>query len=420
MDGGANREPLLSGAAKVHLVYLAAIIVLLIVVVAMAAKMTRASDFVNRVKTRYGLDDDAPAAAPRSKPLRSLRSEKLLESRTYDQYRLEFDKLVERSFALGDFDDRKNLALNSDSKSGDHTLQEACKLALKGGKRLRPIILMEIARLVSKSRFDLDGTPPVDPANVALAIECFHAASLIVDDLPAFDGDETRRGNPSLWCATSQGTALMASVAIMSRAFQNVCHQVDWIRENCPPDCRSIINADRLGTMLCGHLSNALGVVGTSSGQFMDVLSKEQLVKFVGGSSDSSGADSSDADSTNDSAVKSGVQTLVQRKTSPFFESAFVCGWIVGGGDPSDHIVSDIRSAGQDFGVAFQVADDLGDLDGDRAKNKWNYADVYGVEAAERELVRRLNSCKQTLVRYGIHSPLWTEIYSKVFKMALP
>jgi len=441
--------------AAVHAVYVAAIVVLLVVLVAVAAKMSRACDFVRRVKSRYGLDDDVAATTPRPGALRCLTPEKLLAPRTFDQYRAEFDGIVRRAFELGDFDDRRNLPVTAERDAlGDSaaTLQNACFSALKGGKRLRPIILMEVARATSKARFDASRATPVDPADVALSLECFHAASLVIDDMPLFDNDAVRRGEPSLWAATSQGTALMAAVAIMASAFQNVCHQVDWIRNNCPADYRTIANVDRIGTIMCSQLSTALGVVGTASGQFMDSMPPADLARFVGscapaagdagdgdaGDADAGDGDAGDADAGDAGAagagdagdaaaveVRSAVQTLVQRKTSPFYEAAFVCGWLVGGGDPSDHAVDEIRQAGRDFGVAFQVADDIGDLEQDRERRKsgrggWNYADVYGAQAAERELARRLNSCRATLRSRGLYTPLWDEIYGKVAKMAVP
>lgn len=381
---------------------LAVISALTLIVVYLVAKLVYIRSAVKAVEERYGLATPFTAAVPRAAPLRDLSRDELLAPRTFDQYRAEFDGLVDRAFRLGDFNDRGTPAgtARDAAPPAESALQAACRRALGGGKRLRPIILMEVARMVSKRRFERDQLPPIDPADAALAVECFHAGSLVVDDLPAFDNDAERRGAPSVWASTSQPVALMAAIAIMARAFQNVCHQVDWIRDRCP----EWVNADRIGTALCSQMSASLGVLGAASGQFMDMLPPGELGAF--------------------GAAPDAVEMLVQRKTSPFFEMAFVAGWLVGGGAPGGETVEELRQAGRDFGTAFQIADDIGDLEQDRTRRAegkpgWNYADVHGVERAETELVRRLGACKGALKKHSLWSPLWEEIYSKVLKMTV-
>lgn len=409
-----------------HWLYLAVIVVLVIIIVYLVGRMVRIGDFAKSIRKRYGLFGAIRASTARPSPLRDLSSEQLLAERTFDQYRNEFNQVIDRAFALGDFDDRRNIptANNTGRSAGgqaagptraNSTLQAACHQALKGGKRLRPIILMEIARMVSRRRFEREQMIPVDPADAAIAVECFHASSLIIDDLPAFDNDRERRGEPSVWAATSQATALMAAIAVIAGAFQNVCRQVDWIRENCP----EWINADKIGTLLCSQISSSLGVLGAASGQFMDMLPPNQLSQFVNGP-----PPATETTPSTTYAQRSAVQTLVQRKTSPFFEMTFVCGWLVGGGDSADETIAELRRAGRDFGTAFQIADDIGDLEQDRARREagkpgWNYADIYGEEQAELELFRRLNACRSTLRKFGLFTPLWQEIYGKVVKMAV-
>lgn len=392
---------------RTHTIYLAIIVVLVIVIAYIGGRLMHANEVANGIKRRYGINPDLRASQTRPSLLRDMGTEQLLAERTFDQYREEFNKIMERAVKLGDFNDRGNLPSTVTSPQPDtNTLQDACAYALKGGKRLRPIILMEIARLVSKRRYELEQMPPVDSADAAIAIECFHAGSIVIDDMPAFDGDRERRGEPSLWAAKGESTAHMAAIAIMAGAFQNICRQVDWLRENCG----EWVNPDRVGTMLCNQMSTSLGVLGAASGQFMDMLPQEHLNAFAGRE------DSADA-------LRGAVQTLIQRKTSPFFEMAFVGGWLVGGGETEDQrILDDLRAAGRNFGTAFQIADDIGDLERDSQRREegkpgWNYADVYGRDEAEREMVHRLTACRKVLGEYGLDSPLWDEIYSKVAKM---
>lgn len=428
--------------------YLAVILVLLVITVYFAASAYRAREVSGMLKNKYGVDAEI-AGASRARPsvLRSLTAEQLLADRTFDQWRTEFDQALKRATDLGEFDDG---SLGAGVKSD---LRKACELAVGSGKRLRPIILMEIARLVSKRRHLVEQMPPVDPMDAALAVEYLHAASLVVDDSPNFDNDEERRGSRSVWKETSPATAMMAGLSISMGAFQNMCRQVDWLRAHCG----EWINPDRVGTMLCNRVSQAMGIIGASSGQFMDMMPPSKLRAFAGHATgaesgdalaasaadgcapaedgDAPAADAADGDApaadgnapavgVEDAADVPGsvVQTLVQRKTSPFFEIAFVGGWLVGGGETDRQIMEDLQRAGRDFGIAFQVADDIGDLEKDKARRRqgkpgWNYADAFGVEEAEAELVRRLAACRKTLVRYRLHSAIWEEIYAKVMKM---
>lgn len=410
------RPPKNVALERVTWLYLAIIVLLIVVVVYLAARLVRIHDIAKSMKKQFGLTD-LRATNPRTENLRNLSTQQLLEPRTFDQYRNEFNRVLDRAFKLGDFNDKGNVPTTPDA--AESTLQKACKQALKGGKRLRPIILMEIARVVSKKMLEKEQLAPIDPADAAIAVECFHAGSLIIDDLPAFDNDSLRRGEPSVWASTSQADALMAAIAIMAGAFQNICRQVDWIRENAP----SWVNADRIGTMLCSQMSSSLGIMGAASGQHMDMLSPAQLSDFMnttGGKDDVVNPTNAD-----DERRRSAVQLLVQRKTSPFFEMAFVSGWLVGGGPPDPETVEELRRAGRDFGTGFQIADDIGDLEKDRARREsgkpgWNYADIYGESGAEVELIRRLNSCKRILTKHGLYTPLWDEIYGKVYKMSLP
>lgn len=368
--------------ARTHLTYLGVIVALVAVLVYMTARMTRARDAAASIKARYGIGGAAPAA-PREGALRSLAPDQLLAERTFDQYRAEFDALVQSAIKMGAFD------------GAGGALRGACERALSGGKRLRPITLMEIARAVSKRRHLEEQMPPVDPADVALAVECFHAGSLVIDDLPAFDNDQTRRGAPAVWAESGEGTAMMAAVAMTAGAFQGACRQVEWLRAHCA----EWVNADRVGVMMCDRMSAALGVLGAAGGQLMDATP--------------AAADAGPA-----------AADIIRRKTAPFYEMAFTCGWLVGGADPADaQALDDLQAAGQHFGVAFQVADDIGDLERDRArradgKTVWNYADAYGADEAAREVTRRIAACDKILRDRGLRTPLWGEIFDKVRGMA--
>lgn len=365
-----------------HAVYLAVIAVLIIAIVVASAKALRAGRVLAEVEERFGLKDDARSAAPRKAgaALRRMTPAEILRPRTYDQYRREVDALVQRAQAIEEFGPPTKLA-------------EACAAALVGGKRLRAVITLEVARAVSAARRG----EVVDVAEAALFVEYLHAASLVIDDLPEFDNDAVRRGRPALHAAVGPAVAQMAALSLVAAAFQNIARQIDWIRERCP----EVKNPDRIGTRLCGEVSRALGAAGAAAGQYMDVSSPAQLYREHG---------------------QDAVVQLSERKTATFFEIAVVAGWLLAGGAPERVDVA--RDVGRHLGTAYQIADDLGDMEQDAARAAqgrpgWNFANEYGRDVAERELTRNLNGARLLMVECGLWTRLWAdEIFPMIRKMA--
>jgi len=375
---------------RLHVVYLAVIAVLVLIVVIVGGRAMRAFRTMRDVEEHMGLAAGVRASLPRPEALRVLTRGELLRERSFDEYRVEVDAIVERAAALGEFGDKPVLAA-------------ACARALAGGKRLRPIILMEISRAATLARARAEREkgrpppPPVAPADAALCVECLHASSLVIDDLPEFDDDATRRGLPSLHAEVSPAVAQMAALSLLASAFHDICRQIDWIRDHCP----EFRNVDRIGTRLCGEVTRAIGAMGAAGGQYMDAcVSEEDLFHDHG---------------------PEAVETIMRLKTATFFEIAFIGGWVFAGGAPER--VPELRAAGRHFGLAFQVADDLGDMAQDAARQRegkpgWNYANHYGPEAAERTVAQNLNACRLMLDEFSLFTPLWREIYSKVWNMA--
>lgn len=373
-------RPRAEESAGLHATYLAIIAVLVLVVayaVAEAARLRRRAEAAARDLGALGR-----AAFPRRAPLREATPAELLAPRTYGERRAEVDALVARALALGEFGAEPS------------ALAEACARALRGGKRLRPIIVLEVARAAALA----GGGPPADAADAALAVEFIHAASLVVDDLPAFDDDATRRGAPAVHVTAGPAVAQMAALSLVAAAFQDLARQADWIRDNCPGFEGG---ADRVGTRLCHDVARAIGARGAAGGQFMDsALSGAELFALHG---------------------EGGVREIARRKTAALFEASFAAGWLVGGGAPGG--AAGVRRAGRRFGEAFQAADDLGDMAQDAAraaagKPGWNLANVYGPAEAEREVARGLDACRRGLEDEKLFTPLWREVFAKVWDMA--
>jgi geranylgeranyl diphosphate synthase type II len=365
-----------------HALYISAIVLLLIVVVFLLARLSRASEAV----AECGL---GPKAFPRAGALRAYSPQDILRPKTFEQYRAEIDDIIARAHRLNEF-------------GGDTVLARACGVALEGGKRIRSVIMMEVARasaLAQRARcaeLGKDEPDPVDVGDAALFIEYLHSASLVVDDLPEFDNDAVRRGKKSLHAEVGPAVAQMAALSLVAAAFQNVCRQLDWIRENCP----GVKNVDRIGTILCHCISRALGAHGAAGGQYMDVSSPDDFYREHG---------------------QGAMMELMYRKTATFFEVAVLIGWVMSGGDLN--AVEVMRKIGREVGIAFQIADDVGDMKKDAARaargfSGWNYANCFGREGAIAELRRRLAGARALMSKQGLWTDLWElEIFPAVWSM---
>ena len=357
-----------------HALYLAAIAVLLIIIVAVGALAVRSRRILHDVRSKYGLGSGVPrASVARRRELRRPRDPH--RPRKLAEYKAEIDTLIESALEGGEFEMHT-------------TLGRACASALRGGKHLRGIMLLEVARVAGRGR--------VDVSEAVLFIEYVHAASLVIDDTPAFDNDAMRRGQPAIHAATSPAVAQMAALSLLAASFQNICRQIDWIRDHAP----ELGNPDRIGTRVCALASQAIGAFGAAGGQYMDISDAATLEREFG----------------PDSVIE-----LVYRKTATFFEIATAAGWVAAGGDPQE--VQTVREIGRLVGIAFQIADDIGDAERDAAralqgKPGWNFANEYGRDIAVREVERNLRGARLLLKQTDLLTPLWTdEIFPAVRSM---
>jgi geranylgeranyl diphosphate synthase type II len=387
--------PSARGSAGVHAAYigvLAVLVALLAVLVALLVvvlgRAKRAHRALTEVHTALGGAAEQLAVVRRPEPLRELAAEQLVRPRTRAGYKAEIDALILRAAQLGEFGQVARLA-------------EACGQALRGGKRLRAIALMEVARATSaalRSAAQRGGRrppEPADPADAALAIEYLHAASLVVDDLPAFDNDAERRGSPALHIAFGEAEAQMAALSLLMLAGQALSRQTEWLLRHSP----TLQGSERVGLRLANELYEAVGLRGAAAGQFLDACGAD--VRELG-----------------QAAGPDGVTELLRLKTGALFGYAFLAGWVVAGG-AMDEPAEELQLAGVHFGIAFQVADDLGDLvqDAQRAeagKVVWNFAHQFGEGVAHRAVAEHLRVSGLLLEAHEVFTPLWAELFEMV------
>lgn len=244
---------------------------------------------------------------------------------------------------------------------GDPTspLSQACYYALaSGGKRFRPAIVYMVAEAVGKKTSIGDA---IDSA--ALAVEMFHTASLIADDLPCMDNDDFRRGRPSVHKAYGEGVALLASYALIAEGYAMIGKA-----------SRAGQDADAL-RLAIENASYNTGAEGAAGGQLMDLFPPDLKPETI--------------------------LAILNKKTVTLFEVAFVLGWLFAGGETSR--LDEVKAAAYHFGMAFQIADDLDDLkqDAERA-GAANIAAVLGVSKTKELFIAETSAFKLSLKQLGL------------------
>lgn len=272
-------------------------------------------------------------------------------------YKNQIDDLIEKKY--GSFCD-------------ETSLNKACYYALKGSaKRFRPCITLIVADLLKNE---------LSASYGALAVELFHTASLIADDLPSMDDDAERREKPALHKVYGEGVALLSSYALIGEGYQ-------CILKNKEMHLGALKDLDVRGDLAIGMLAQNNGLDGAPSGQFLDLYPPEINQK--------------------------NLDLIFYRKTVLFFETAFVMGWLFGGGDLDQ--LDDVKKAAYHFGMAFQIYDDFCDLDQDRLKGKEiNYPLSLGIEASKEYLKGHTNECGLLLKKLGLSGRHFQEMLNLI------
>ncbi len=240
---------------------------------------------------------------------------------------------------------------------------------LGGGKRLRPFLVLESAALFDADRASALAT--------GAALECVHGYSLVHDDLPAMDNDETRRGRPTVWKAFDDWTAILAGDALLTLAFE--------ILAEAP---MAITPEQRVN--LAARLARASGGEGMVGGQVLDLLADKRGEPA-----------SPDFDH---------VRMLQSMKTGALILYAVEAGAIVGNAEPAE--LAALGDYGREIGFAFQIADDLLDHEGDAAlvgkavgkdaaAGKATLVDLLGVNAARSARDEALARAHAALEQFG-------------------
>ena len=227
-----------------------------------------------------------------------------------------------------------------------------------GGKRLRPILVLAAADAAGRTTDSVRMALPT-----ACAIEYIHTYSLIHDDLPAMDNDSLRRGRPTLHVVYGDGIAILAGDALQTAAFAVIAGE--------PVTADPLVAMRKLRTATV--VAEAAGAAGMVGGQTVDLQAAARV---------SGHAVVLDA---------TGLQAMHLRKTAALIRASAVGGAIMGGG--SEEQIAAISRWATDVGLAFQIVDDILDVEGssaelgktagkDAAGDKPTYPALFGIDRA--------------------------------------
>jgi farnesyl diphosphate synthase len=248
---------------------------------------------------------------------------------------------------------------------------------LGGGKRLRPFLVVEAASL-----FDV---PAAGALMAGAALECIHCYSLIHDDLPAMDNDDLRRGRPTVHKAFDEATAILAGDGLLTLAFDILS--------------RSETSADpAIRIRLVNMLSRASGIGGMVGGQMLDLAAEGRFAQGASG-------DLSERE----------VAILQAMKTGALLRFACRAGAVLGRADDDEFAALD--RFGDAIGQAFQIADDLLDVEGDAAvvgkatgkdaaAGKATMVQILGITGAKERLQALTASAEGALAPFGVRATM--------------
>lgn len=224
-----------------------------------------------------------------------------------------------------------------------------------GGKRLRPIMALKACEIFSD---DYKSAIPF-----AIAIEMIHTYSLIHDDLPAMDDDDLRRGKPTNHKVFGEAMAILSGDGLLNYAFE-------IIMDNMVKDSKTI-NDYKRKARASQEISFHSGVHGMIGGQVVDLLSN------------------------HNSMSEEKLLFMYKTKTAALIQASLVSGAIIGGAN--DLEIEAIREYGLNLGLAYQIRDDILDIEEDRSIQKLTYLTFHDIEKAKNDLIEYSNRAKKTL-----------------------
>lgn len=274
-----------------------------------------------------------------------------------NRFTTEFNPFIEQLFAIPNAPEAK-------------AMEAARYSVINGGKRLRPFLIFESARL-------FDNFHPKNAFYVGAALEMLHTYSLIHDDLPAMDNDTLRRGKPTCHVQFDEATAILAGDGLLTEAFRVL---------SSPQTSED--------TAICCELVNLLATRagfqnGMIAGQILDLYAENNAHTY-------------DAEKL--------IKRIEEMKTGCLIQFACEAGAILGQATPIQRQA--LITYSRKIGIAFQIADDILDVEGtpelmgktlnkDNAQGKLTFVSLYGLEKSKKLAQELIDEAKQSLDIFG-------------------
>ena len=246
-----------------------------------------------------------------------------------------------------------------------------------GGKRLRPILMLETYRLFGG---DKDVVEPF-----MAAIELIHTYSLVHDDLPSMDNDMLRRGKPTTHAVYGEAMGVLTGDALLNYAFETALNAYD-----ADVDVVRVTEAMRI-------LARKAGVFGMIGGQVVDVESEKKQLEIT----------------------KEKLDFIYELKTGALIEAAMTIGAVLAGA--TEQQVDTIEAVAGKIGLAFQIQDDILDVEGDEAvlgkpigsderNEKCTFVTFAGIEKSKEEVKRLTDEAVEELNSLPFHNEFLSEL----------
>jgi farnesyl diphosphate synthase len=245
----------------------------------------------------------------------------------------------------------------------DEPVVHAMRYAVQGGKRLRAFLLLESAAML--------GVPPEQAVSAAAAVEALHAYSLVHDDLPCMDDDDLRRGQPTVHVKWDEATAVLAGDALQTLAFELLTDP-------------ALGSAERR-VALVASLARASGAEGMVLGQALDIAAETAATPLT----------------------LAQITRLQAGKTGALIRWSAEAGAVIAGQDPGP-----LGRYATALGLAFQIADDILDIEGDADKagkrlrkdagaGKATFVSLLGMDGAKTRARALVAEAEVALLPYG-------------------
>ncbi|WP_254109453.1 polyprenyl synthetase family protein [Bacillus pumilus] len=240
-----------------------------------------------------------------------------------------------------------------------------------GGKRLRPVLVLALLNAYGKN--EEDGIP------VGCAVEMIHTYSLIHDDLPCMDDDDLRRGKPTNHKVYGEATAVLAGDALLTESFRLITSQLS-----------SSVSADKK-LRIVDELVKSAGALGMVGGQFDDMEAEQKQVSLAE------------------------LESIHARKTGKLLTFSVAAGAMLAGA--SDDEIEKLREFSYHIGIAFQIRDDILDLEGseekigkrvgsDTANEKSTYPSLLTLSGAKEKLDEHITRAKEIVSNLQLEQQL--------------